>query len=197
MPFKSENPEYLARFLPYLLKNWLILIFNRIIVHHLVKVGLQFFSRWSCFLQQYWLLSRGRWRASFSLQTLGLLKRTLLPPLSVFLNNFRLRTKKVVQVYLAHAPLPPGGKGREVVVVPGGSDRGLVLALGGQLVQELLVNWGEVEAVEDVAQGLLVHHVVVLQVLEQALLQGGALAEQAVDQDWGLRNGDENLASSS
>ena len=72
-------------------------------------------------------------------------------------------------------------------MVPGGSDRGLVLALVGQLVQELLVNWGEVEAVEDVAQGLLVHHVVVLQVLEQALLQGGALAEQAVDQDRGLR----------
>ena len=197
MPFKSENPEYLAGFLPYLLKNWLILIFNRIIVHHLVKVGLQFFSRWSCFLQQYWLLSRGWWRASFSFQTLGLLTRTLLPPPSIFLNNFLLRTnKKVIQVYLAHAPLPPGGKGREVVVVPGGSDRGLVLALGGQLVQELLVNWGEVEAVEDVAQGLLVHHVVVLQVLEQALLQGGALAEQAVDQDWGLRMDNYTSASS-
>ena len=98
-------------------------------------------------------------------------------------------------MYLAHAPLPPCGKGRQVVVVPGGSDRGLVLALGGQLVQELLVNWGEVEAVEDVAQGLLVHHVVVLQVLEQALLQGGALAEQAVDQDWGLRM--ENYTSAS
>ena len=99
-------------------------------------------------------------------------------------------------MYLAHAPLPPGGKGREVVVLPGGSDRGLVLALGGQPVQELLVNWGEVEAVEDVAQGLLVHHVVVLQVLEQALLQGGALAEQAVDQDRGLRMDNYTSASS-
>ena len=48
------------------------------------------------------------------------------------------------------------------------------------------INGGEVKTVQHLAQRLPVHHVVVLDVLQQALLQRRALAQQAVDKDRSL-----------
>ena len=81
--------------------------------------------------------------------------------------------------YLAYTPLP-SGKRCQVVVLPV-SQRCLVPTFRCQAVEKLLVNGGEVKTVKQLAQGLPVHHVVVLDVLQQTLLQGRALAEHAVD----------------
>lgn len=86
--------------------------------------------------------------------------------------------------HLAHAPFP-SGKRCQVVVVPR-CGRRLVVTFRRQSVKKLAIHGGEVKAVQHLAQGLPVHHVVVLDVLRQALLQGRALAEQAVDEDRSL-----------
>ena len=82
-------------------------------------------------------------------------------------------------IYLAYTPLP-SGKRCQVVVLPV-SQRCLVPTFCCQAVEKLLVNGWEVKTVKQLAQGLPVHHVVVLDVLQQTLLQGRALAEHAVD----------------
>ena len=64
--------------------------------------------------------------------------------------------------------------------------RSFVVTFSRQPVEKLAIDGGEVKTVEHLAQGLPVHHVVVLDVLQQALLQGRALAEQAVDEDRSL-----------
>ena len=87
-------------------------------------------------------------------------------------------------IYLAYTPLP-SSKRCQVVVLPV-SQRCLVPTFRCQAVEKLLVNGGEVKTVKHLAQGLPVHHVVVLDVLQQTLLQGRALAEQAVDEDRSL-----------